>query len=409
MHPAWWICLITVGLVLAARQWRRVSWKSLLRAMQKGNTTKLPKVPHPESVALEAAYRRLQAETKAELRQLKSQENELNALLSSMTDAVVALDDSECIITINNSARKLFGVKNGKLLGRSFLDVCRHPDMRTMVRKTLDSKKPRVGEFTFPHTDGPQQLQVSGTPYKQPSKKRGAVFVLRNVTLLHETAMHRREFVANVSHELKTPITSLKGYAETLLDGALEDPETARKFTRIILRQSNILSALVEDLLQLSRIENEEEIELETVPLGPLIADALQSCLEQAEEKQTKLQYESPPDLSATCNPEMIQLVVRNLVENAIKYSPGGSEVWVRAEAIKASRRITVTDNGPGIAPEHQARLFERFYRVEKSRSKDLGGTGLGLAIVKHIAQAHGGSVSLESDEGKGSSFSIEW
>ena len=219
----------------------------------------------------------------------------------------------------------------------------------------------------------------------------------------------RRDFVANVSHELKTPITSIKGFVETLLDGAMNDPVEADRFLKIVSKHSNRLNAIIEDLLTLSRLEQDGTAGVERQPIGlsGLVSSAVEICAHRAENKNISIKIECPDTLIASVNPPLIEQALINLISNAVKYSPEGKTVTVSVYAKREGVVLSVIDQGYGIAPEHLERLFERFYRVDKGRSRQEGGTGLGLAIVKHIAQAHGGTVSVKSTFGVSSTFSI--
>jgi two-component system phosphate regulon sensor histidine kinase PhoR len=220
----------------------------------------------------------------------------------------------------------------------------------------------------------------------------------------------RRDFVANVSHELKTPVASIKGFVETLLDGALDDRDDARRFLGIVARQADRLATIIEDLLALSRIEQSEtsgKLPLDQLPLSGILITASDDCRPRAVERSIRLEVECPPDLTVTVNGPLLEQAVINLVDNAIKYSESGKTVWLSAEDDATGPAIRVRDEGCGIAEEHLPRLFERFYRVDKARSRNLGGTGLGLSIVKHIVQAHAGTIVVESTPGVGTTFTI--
>jgi len=230
------------------------------------------------------------------------------------------------------------------------------------------------------------------------------------VTTLRRLESIRRDFVANVSHELKTPITSIEGFAETLLDGALAEPESARHFVEIISKQAARLHAIVEDLLTLSRVEQgtkREEIVLQEQPIAEVLQTAIQICSSRAEVENMAISLVCAPTITAGINPALLEQAVVNLLDNAVKYSGKGSVIKVEAEKKAGEVLIRVCDNGVGIASQDLSRIFERFYRVDKARSSKLGGTGLGLSIVKHIVQAHHGHVSVESSPGKGSIFTI--
>ena len=238
----------------------------------------------------------------------------------------------------------------------------------------------------------------------------GAVVVLNDVTRLKRLEAVRRDFVANVSHELKTPVTSIKGFAETLEEGALDDPDTARRFVRIIAGQADRLSSIIGDLLALSTLEqreNEPRLTLEEAEVCDVLQVAVEVCEPKAQAKGITIGVSCTSCVLAAVNPPLLEQAVVNLVDNAVKYSPEGSTVEVALDETSDEIVISVSDHGPGVPREHLPRLFERFYRVDKARSRDLGGTGLGLAIVKHIAQAHGGRVSVVSRGGVGSTFRI--
>jgi two-component system phosphate regulon sensor histidine kinase PhoR len=238
----------------------------------------------------------------------------------------------------------------------------------------------------------------------------GAVIVLNDVTDFRKLEHIRRDFVANVSHELKTPVTSIKGFVETLLDGAMQDPVDSDRFLRIIAKQADRLHAIIEDLLALSKIEQAEETEdltLEPTPLRGVLENAIATCQVAAHDRHIVVKLDCQAALAARINPLLLEQAVVNLLDNAIKYSEPEHEVCVTGAAHDGEVTISVADHGCGIADEHASRIFERFYRVDRARSRKLGGTGLGLAIVKHIVQAHRGHVSVSSTLGVGSTFTI--
>jgi two-component system phosphate regulon sensor histidine kinase PhoR len=233
---------------------------------------------------------------------------------------------------------------------------------------------------------------------------------LNDVTRLRRLENIRRDFVANVSHELKTPVTAIKGSVETLLDGALQKPEDARRFLEIVTRQADRLNAIIDDLLSLSRIEQEaerHEIPLQRSHLNEVLRGAVQACEVGAAAKSIRIGLSCPEPLLARINPPLLEQAIVNLIDNAVKYSRPESEVRVEARPENGEILILVRDHGCGIGKEHLPRLFERFYRVDKARSRKEGGTGLGLAIVKHIVQAHAGTVTVASVPGEGSTFTI--
>jgi two-component system phosphate regulon sensor histidine kinase PhoR len=241
-------------------------------------------------------------------------------------------------------------------------------------------------------------------------KSIGAVIVLNDVTRLRRLETVRRDFVANVSHELRTPITLIKGFVETLQQGALDNREEAERFLNIMSKQVERLNAIIEDLLSLSRLEQGSEksaIAKEKTPILHILESAIRDCERKSLKKNTSVQLNCANELEVTANSPLLNQAVLNLVDNALKYSEPGGKIEVKVLATETAIVIEVQDWGCGIDSAHLPRLFERFYRVDQARSRQLGGTGLGLAIVKHIAQAHGGSVSVNSTLGYGSRFSI--
>jgi two-component system phosphate regulon sensor histidine kinase PhoR len=264
-------------------------------------------------------------------------------------------------------------------------------------------------EVTF--HDGDLTLQAHGNPLRDSrGTSMGTLIVLFDVTNLRRLERTRKDFVANVSHELKTPITSIKGFVETLLAGTLREPENAENFLHIIAKQTNRLDEIINDLLSLSRIEQETargQIILATEKIPGVLQGAMQVCEAKAVAKNIQLTLDCPDQLQARVNAPLLEQALVNLVDNAIKYSEANSTVQVGAERFDSELIIQVKDQGRGIEKEHLPRLFERFYRIDAGRSRKIGGTGLGLAIVKHIAQAHGGTVKVESSPGKGSTFSL--
>ena len=241
-----------------------------------------------------------------------------------------------------------------------------------------------------------------------PKSVLGCVAVFRDVTTIRQAEKIRRDFVANVSHELRTPLSVLKGYAETLLAGALKEPELAEDFLKVMERHADRLSSLVEDLLDLSRMESEDyQMSMETLELQPLLERAMTVLAPKAEAKGIHLNLYDPSRLLLKFkgNAGSIEQVLINLIDNAVKYSPEGADVYIYVKNIGRFLEVSIKDNGMGIESKHLARLFERFYRVDKARSREMGGTGLGLSIVKHIIQAHGGHIDVESKPGEGSRF----
>ena len=343
---------------------------------------------------------------------ITSQRNELKAVFSSMLEAVIVVDISERLINANSAALKFLQMNIADVEGLHIDKAIRNKDLLRFIRKTLSKLEPLEDEIITSGGDGDIHLHVNGTPLKgQRDDVVGSLIVLNDVTRLRKLENLRKDFVANVSHELRTPITTIKGFVETLRDGALDNRQEAQRFIEIILKNSDRLNAIVEDLLTLSRIEQEDEqreIDLQVEKIQPVLQNVIESCGMRALEKEITLRLECEPELSTKINSPLLEQAVSNLVINAIKYSNDNSYIELKAIHQGGLVSIQVEDYGAGIAGEHLPRLFERFYRSDKARSRKLGGTGLGLAIVKHIVQAHKGTVHVASSLGEGTIFTID-
>ncbi len=336
---------------------------------------------------------------------------EVEAILSSMAEALLAIDAQGRIVRINQALARVFNQDlSGAVQGQRVREVIRNTEFNKMVDEALSLTEPMDRDLTVygPKT---QHLLVRSTPLRDgQGNKMGALMVLNDITEIRRLENVRREFVSNVSHELRTPITSIRGFAETLQAGAIDDPEDARRFLDIIARQSERLSLIIEDLLSLSRIEqdpNQIKLGCGNHVLHNILEQALNGMDELAQERGLELRLDCPRDLNVAIQSNLFEQAIINLIENALKYSEG-TWVQVKVETHDKVFRVIVQDNGRGIAEEHLPRLFERFYRVDKARSRHLGGTGLGLSIVKHIVAAHHGEIWVESQLEKGSSFIME-
>ena len=362
-----------------------------------------------EMAGLALALNQMAQELDERLRGITIQRNEQEAILASMVEGVLALDSDQRLLSLNQAAAEMLRIKREQAAGRSLPAAVRNLDLQKFVEQALAAGEPVEGELALP--EGGRFLQAHGTGLLDPQGQRlGAVIVLHDITRLRRLETVRRDFVANVSHELKTPITSIKGYIETLQEGAIREPQEAERFLDILAKQADRLNAIVDDLLSLAKLEQEAEeakIVLEPGPLAAVLQAAISSCAGQAEAKKISIELACAPDLQARMAAPLLEQAVLNLLDNAIKYSEPERKITVEASRSETEVLIRVRDQGWGIEKEHLPRIFERFYRVDKGRSRKLGGTGLGLSIVKHIALAHGGEVKVESRPGSGSTFTI--
>jgi two-component system phosphate regulon sensor histidine kinase PhoR len=378
-------------------------------AIAQGEYGQTVHVPNRDELgSLGTAFNRMSAELAARVSQIRGDQELLATVLGGMIEGVVAVDAAERVQFANGAARDLLGLGNANLAGRPIWELVRHGAMHEVVREAFASERPcRLEVELASSTRRVVAVHASRLP-GDPSP--GVVLVLHEMTELRRLETLRRDFVANVSHELKTPLSSIRAYAETLLNGALDDPEHRTNFVRQIEEQSTRLQSLILDLLSLARIESGQEA-FEIVPLS--VAEVAQACISRhhaaATAKGVALELQSSDDsLQVLADDEGMREILDNLVDNAVKYTPEGGRVAIRWRRDGSTGVIDVEDTGIGIAPHDQARVFERFYRVDKARSRELGGTGLGLSIVKHLAQAFGGTVSVSSEVGRRSTFSVQ-
>ncbi|MEC7181506.1 MAG: ATP-binding protein [Bdellovibrionota bacterium] len=336
--------------------------------------------------------------------------NEKEAVFSSMIEGVLTVDLDGRIIDLNNATRKLFNLKSDfKYKGHPLEPIIQNEPIQKITAQLLKKDEPIDTEIDL---EGQTIIRLQGAPLKSMDEKIGALLVLNDVTRLRKLERHRKDFVGNVSHELRTPLTAILGFVETITEGKVDDIETQNRFISIIQKQANRLYAIIEDLLDLSRIEKEAEgeghrIEMNDQAVKNMIELALLSCEPKAKKKSISLHVDCPDSLEGKFNSLLMVRALSNLIDNAIKYGPEHSQVKVSAFKEEEKVIFSVKDLGPGIDEKHHERLFERFYSVDKARSKELGGSGIGLAIVKHIALAHGGQVKVESSPGRGSTFSL--
>lgn len=351
-------------------------------------------------------------ETAAELHQriasVTLQNDELSAVLSSMQEGVIVLDLDQRIVRLNRSAAGLFRITQEEAHEKPLTEILRNIDLLNLLTQVTD----RTGAETEIHeTGGDRHFHVRADALRDINGiRKGMLLVINDITTLRKGDVMRRDFVANVSHELRTPITSILGSIDTLREGADDSPEDRVRFLEMAGRQAARLQAIVDDLLALASIEDgtqKNPLERNVTPVAPLIENVLQAAHAVATNKNITLSHSCDASIQASLNAHLMERALSNLVNNAVQYSDAGTTVKVAAHVNRRMLVISVSDTGPGIEQKHLSRLFERFYRVDKSRSRQIGGTGLGLAIVKHIAIAHQGNVTVQSQFGRGSTFTI--
>lgn len=370
----------------------------------------LPRSRTVEVNALADALNQMATQLEDRLDTVIEERNQREAVLSSMVEGVAAVDPGGSIISLNKAAAEFFDVLEPEnAAGRSLEEVFRNERLQKFTAEVLQGQETQECEMSV--GPEPYYLQVRGTNlYGSQGDRIGAVFVFNNITNIRKLENMRRDFVANVSHEIKTPITSIKGFAETLLDGAIKDKKRAERFLRIAVKHADRLTAIIDDLLVLSRLEqqgDQDGVQMSNMVLAGIVRSAVAICAKRAKEKNIKVKVDCPEDIAASINAPLLEQALINLLSNAIKYSEPERDVKINVFEQDGCVVLSVVDQGFGIEEEHLSRLFERFYRVDKGRSRQEGGTGLGLAIVKHIAQAHGGTVDVQSVFGEGSVFSI--
>jgi two-component system phosphate regulon sensor histidine kinase PhoR len=358
---------------------------------------------------LAQTFNHMSAHLATQFAQLEEDRQQLRAILSGMVEGVVALDAAQRVLFANQRAVELFEVPSAQaVVGRKLWEVIRRRSLLDLVERAVAEDTPLSEELTW-NGRGERTLKVHVARLQGPFAK-GAVLVLHDTTDLRRLERIRQEFVTNVSHELKTPLSVIQACVETLLDGAIDDPEHRGPFLERIAEQSNRLYALILDLLSLARIESgEEAFYFQEVALGEAVGECLNRHRARAETKNLVLVAAPPPAGAETvwADEEAVGQILDNLVDNAVKYTPEGGRVEVRWRGEDGRVLIEVQDTGIGIPPRDLPRVFERFYRVDKARSRELGGTGLGLSIVKHLTQAMHGSVWAASQPGQGATFFV--
>jgi two-component system phosphate regulon sensor histidine kinase PhoR len=362
---------------------------------------------------LAKAISQMDVELRNRIEEVTTEKDYLQTVLKGMAEGVLVVDERSHIIMINDALRKLFSFSM-EVVDKTPLELIRNAELEGAIQEAIRDGKNSSFELTLPSFFGKIfEVNVVGILpsfeglHKKEKRMTGAIAVFHDISRLKELEKIRQDFVANVSHELRTPLTTIKGYTETLLDGAFKEP-VAPQFIQVIKRHADRLTKIVEDLLMLSKIESKEfQMKLEAISVRDLIDDVIDFVKGPSEKKRISVsRNEISSSLSLEADRNYLEQVLINLLDNAIKYTPEGGRITISAiEKDQREIQFSIEDNGIGIPREDIPRIFERFYRVDKGRSQELGGTGLGLSIVKHIVQAHGGRVWVESQLEKGSTF----
>ncbi len=345
---------------------------------------------------------------------LTTQRNEQESVLQSMQVGVIAIDAQQRVLSINRVAQELLDMTGAAARGRRFAELVSQPALLRFAADAIVEQGEMSRELELREGNALVVRAIAGRLRDANGKRVGSIIVLSDVTHLKKLENLRTDFAANVSHELRTPITNIKGYVETLLDDGLGDPEQATKFLAIVARNADRLGQIIDDMLALTSLERadvSDRLVTQPTPAGALLHAVRVHLEPEARQKKIPIILHVSKSLYIEANSRLAEQAITNLISNAIKYCPSGTKVTVTVREVvlegETFVEFEVADEGPGIAKEHLPRLFERFYRVDKARSRDFGGTGLGLAIVKHIALVHGGSIVVDSELGKGSRFKL--
>lgn len=379
---------------------------AVARGFARGDfSRKILAYPQDEIGELTITLNKMAQDLEEKIREITLQNQQLAAIFNSMVEGVIVLDNNSRIVSVNPTIEKIFGVDKNEVKGRNFLEVIRNDDISQLIRGALKSRDPLSRELALVWpVKGIFQIDASAVYVGE--SINGCLLVIHDITEIRKLETIRSEFVANVSHELKTPLTSIRGFVETLLEGAWKDKENSLNFLKIIQEHTRRLDSLINDLLDLSYLESKEaKLESEELKLKDLTDEVLSGFRAQLKKKGVKAENRLTDTLRVEADKNKIEQVLVNLIDNAIKFNKKKGFIKIYAEDSGDRIKITVEDSGSGIPPKDIPRIFERFYRVDKARSRELGGTGLGLSIVKHIMDLHGGMAGVESTESLGSKF----
>jgi two-component system phosphate regulon sensor histidine kinase PhoR len=361
--------------------------------------------PQNEIGELARTLNKMAQDLENKIKEIENQNQKLAAIFNSMVEGVIVVDKTGRIVSINQTIEKIFGILKGNVEGAIFLEAIRNNDIAEIINAVLKKGEPKSCEMALIYPIH-KIFEVSVLPIFDNGVIAGCLVAIHDITEIRRLETIRRDFVANVSHELKTPLTSIKGFIETLLEGALDDKENNRNFLNIIQKHAERLNNLVEDLLSLANLESKEAVlKREIFNLQQQLEKIISGFESQLKKKSIVMKNELAAGISVYADKDRIEQVFTNLIDNAIKFNKENGIIRIYAKELNKEIKVFVEDSGIGIPEKDIARIFERFYRVDKARSRELGGTGLGLSIVKHIVELHQGSVGVESTEGLGSTF----
>lgn len=386
---------------------------SVSKDISEGNYSRRVHIGTDDEIGqLASTFNDMASKLERTLSEMTDKNLKVDSIINSMISGVVAVDNDYKVMLINSIACDMFGIKNGPgVIGINILELIRNNQIIDLLNETVAGNIPHICEIAVgPPID--KVFRVYTNPIKSKDKyavNSGGIATIHDITNLKKLEQIRTEFVSNVTHELKTPLTSIRGFIETLKNGAIEDKSVSTKFLEIIDIESERLYLLINDILQLSEIETQRtDSNIETYNVKSIMEEILSVLNVAANKKEIALSYEVSDSLSIYVNRDRIKQMLINLIDNAIKYNSENGYVHVKAYKQEGIITFSIRDSGIGIAEEHIPRIFERFYRVDKGRSRNMGGTGLGLSIVKHIVNLYSGSITVKSEVGKGSEFIIQ-
>ncbi len=365
----------------------------------------IPQDSQDEIGQLAVTLNKMAQDLENKIREIQTKNQHLEAVFFSMIEGVIVVNGAGQVVSINPAIENIFGITKRSVEGRIFLEVIRNNDIFEIIKRVLAKGEFFSSDLSLSYPVK-KIFQVNASPIFEKGVVSGCLLVIHDITEIRKLETMRQDFVANVSHELKTPLTSIKGYVETLLDGALEDKDHGRKFLKIVAEHTERLNQLISDLLDLSAIESQEgPLKVTVFDLKALVQKVLSNFQAQIAKKGLDVSNKLPSSLMVNADQGRMEQVLTNLIDNAIKFNKPGGFIMISSKVTENAIEFVIEDAGIGIPPNDVPRIFERFYRVDKARSRELGGTGLGLSIVKHIIEMHHGSVGVESNEGFGSKF----